>query len=63
MLFFVNFLMLKMGDDPNNQVSLVSWLPVNPNATELAVPGKLVLFVKGMLMQIWKFCNVFVFKK
>ena len=52
MLFFVNFLMLKMGDDPNNQVSLVSWLPVNPNATELAVPGKLVLFVKGMLMQI-----------
>ena len=52
MLFFVNFLMLKMGDDPNNQVSLVSWLPVNPNATELAVPGNLVLFVKGMLMQI-----------
>ena len=51
-LFFVNFLMLKMGDDPNNQVSLVSWLQVNPNVPELAVPRKLILFVKGTLMQI-----------
>ena len=25
-LFFVNFLMLKMGNDSNNQVSLDGWL-------------------------------------
>ena len=26
-----------MEIDPNNQASSVSWLPVNPNALELAV--------------------------
>ena len=36
----IHFLTLKMGDDPNNQVSLVSWLPGNPNALELAVVTK-----------------------
>ena len=40
MLFFVNFLMLKIVDDPNNQASSVSWLPVNPNALKLAVLRK-----------------------
>ena len=39
-LFFVSFLMLKMGDDPNNQASSISWLPVNPNAPELVVLRK-----------------------
>ena len=29
-----------MRDDPSNQVSLVSWLPVNPNVLELAVVTK-----------------------
>ena len=33
--------MLKMGDNPNNQVSSVSWLVVNPNALELAILRKL----------------------
>ena len=36
-LFFVNFLMLKMGDDPSRQASLVIWLPVSSSAPELAV--------------------------
>ena len=40
MLFFLNFLTLKIGDDPNNQAPSVSWLPVNPNALELAVIRK-----------------------
>ena len=39
-LFFINFLTFKMGDDPNKQASLVSWLPVNPSAPELAVLRK-----------------------
>ena len=39
-LFFVNFLMLKTGDNPKKQVSLVSWLPVNPGALELAALRK-----------------------
>ena len=39
-LFFVNFPMLKMGDNPNKQASLVSWLLVNPSAPELAVLRK-----------------------
>ena len=39
-LFFDNFLMLKMGGNPNNQASSVSWLPVNPNELELAVLRK-----------------------
>ena len=29
-----------MGNDPNNQASSVSWLPVNPNTLELAVQKK-----------------------
>ena len=37
LLFFVNFLSLKMGDEPNNQAFSVSWLLVNPNALELAL--------------------------
>ena len=40
MLFFVNFLTLKMADDPKNQVLFVSWLVVSPNALELAVLRK-----------------------
>ena len=39
-LFFVNFLMLKMGDDPNSEASLVIWFPVGPNALELAILWK-----------------------
>ena len=39
-LFFVNFLMLKMGNNPNKQVYLVSWLPVNPSTPELAILRK-----------------------
>ena len=39
-LFFANLMTLKMVDDPINQASLVSWLPLNPNAPELAVLGK-----------------------
>ena len=38
MLFSINFLMLKIGDNPNNQAFSVSCLLVNPNALELAVP-------------------------
>ena len=34
------FLMLKMGNDPNNQASSVSWLSVNTNALELTVKRK-----------------------
>ena len=37
---FCQFCALKIGDDPNNQVSSVSWLPVNPNKLELAVQRK-----------------------
>ena len=37
MLFFISFVMLKMGDDPNDQVLSVSWLLANPKALELAV--------------------------
>ena len=33
-------LMLKTDDDPSNQASSVSWLPVNSNALELAVLRK-----------------------
>ena len=39
-LFFVNFLILNTGDDPNSQSSLVTLLPVSPNALELAVLRK-----------------------
>ena len=42
-LFFANLMTLKMVDDPNNQASLVSWLPLNPNAAELAVLRKVNL--------------------
>ena len=33
-LFFVNFVTLKTGDDPNNQASSVIWLLVNSNALD-----------------------------
>ena len=36
----INFLALKIGEDPNNQASSVSWLLVNPSALELAVLRK-----------------------
>ena len=42
-LFFANLMTLKMVDDPNNQASLVRWLPLNPNAAELAVLRKVNL--------------------
>ena len=37
---FVSFLMLKMGNDPKSEVSLVSWFPLCPSALELVVPRK-----------------------
>ena len=46
--FFVNFLTLKIGDNPNNQASSVSWLPVNPKALELAVLRKAYLIFHQM---------------
>ena len=42
-LFFVNFLTLKIGDDPSSQASLVSWLPVSLSALELDVLRKVNL--------------------
>ena len=39
MLFFISSLMLKMGDNPNNQTS-TNWLQMNPNVMKLAVLGK-----------------------
>ena len=47
-LFFVNFLMLKMGDDPNSQASLVIWFPVGPNALELAILWKADLIFQSI---------------
>ena len=43
---FVNFLALKMGDDSNGQVPLVSWFPVSPNALELAALRKANLILE-----------------
>ena len=37
---FVNFLTLKMGDDPNSQAPLVSRFPVSHSALELAALRK-----------------------
>ena len=42
-LFVLNFLTLKIGDDPSSQVSLVSWLPVSLSALELDVLRKVNL--------------------
>ena len=39
-LFFVNFLTLKIRDDPNNQALWVSWLPMNSSPLELAALRK-----------------------
>ena len=46
MLFFINFLTLKIGDDPNNQPSSVIWLLVNHNALELTVQKKANLIIR-----------------
>ena len=40
MLFFVNFLNLKVGDDPSHQESKASWLLVSHSMPELAIPRK-----------------------
>ena len=37
---FRQFFDVKGGDDPSNQASWVSWLPVSPSAPELAVLRK-----------------------
>ena len=39
-LFFVNFLMLKMGDDPKSKASLFSQFLLGPSTLELAVLRK-----------------------
>ena len=61
MLFFVNFLMLKMGDDRNNQASSVNWLPVNPSAPELAVLRKANLIFQLISLSNATLCSVVFF--
>ena len=50
MLFFVSFLALNMGDDPNSQAPLVSWLPVSPSGPKLAVIRKANLMFQCIIL-------------
>ena len=59
-LFFANFLTLKMGGDPNNQASSVSWLPANPNTPVLAILRKAnLVFQRASLSHATLFSMVF----
>ena len=60
-LFFINFLTLKMGDVSNSQASLVSWFPVSPNAPELAILRKDNLILQSISLSNATLFSIFFF--
>ena len=49
---------LKIGGNPNNQASSVSWLPVNPNAPELTVLREAMQLMQHYFQLVFFACGV-----